>query len=575
VVPAEVDLSPAAVAPAQLKLFLLEHAELVHDSLNTALARQDEKAATNIVEYAASVARYAKETGLSDQAVGLFELAKYREQQAKRYRERAAKLAEWAKQKLDAEKAREAVGAFYALRKAEAEAQGLASGAAYLATEDRADLARAVESFSKIGQAAAVRRVDELRIDLVAKVAEAKTVAALRDLTRDIRSAERDLAARGEAVLTELKLDGKVLRNLGELAYDLLDPRKPDLVATLDILNLRAKYLVGQKLTSPRLSALRNHIEAVSLANFDKPTPQQRADRVETICRLGRETVALARFVPSGVLFAGERLELVTAGARIILLGAEFGREPGTTTTDPVSWNPHADYAVRALTRALGFGAALDPGGRARLTRAQLLLHRGLPELAAEEVRPNASVYTAPGDLVQLARVESLNSNPRAAEFFESALKGGFRPTPAFERDPDFAFLRGTKRGQLLVKSRDNPDVNVLVTMNPFTKNAALPSYDLKVVNKGAYPIVNANIVCEAEFVQDNVKRRVTFKPVTVEYLGPAQSGREERIIGDVFEVKNYSRSAVWIEFPARKKRFGFVAQDEKESFELQLFFFP
>jgi hypothetical protein len=396
-----------------------------------------------------------------------------------------------------------------------------------------------VAAFGRAGQAAALRQQDLQRISVLSKAGEEAIVSRIKDIDAQIQKQHGSLTERLQSVWTELKLKKELVTSLDELGGDLLTGKK-DRRAALEVMDARLAYSRERGLPSPQYVVLRNTLRAALLA---VPNPSGTADRLkraEEIERLGRETILAARQIPNGAVFDPDRVQVLTAGAKLIQWAVVYARgERSGPLTDAWFWDPRADYAARVLRLALSLGTVADPGGHARITRASLLAQRGLIRQALDEVGENPGLWDdQPAYLVQAARLYALNNDgKRALEVFEAALKAGFRPGTDFHRDGDLRTmwaLRNRKDPPQIFVDRDNPKIAVYLTANPLTVKNAIPTYDVKIVNNGGYPLVGVKVECAGtSALLANFKERKTpfvSKKLVLDYVGPAGSGREEYV---------------------------------------------
>ncbi len=545
--PENIDLTPQRLSKEQLTAFLVERAEVFYDEMSVVLRLQNKAAIEDLIEYASSLKKFAVEEKLGMAVEDLFDLRPHILAQDKLIKQRNAEVDSLKEEKMDAAKQRELAKAIFELRQGNAMIEGLAHGADFFNSKNPGDLLNACAAFGKIGQAAFMRDLDEIRIKEATTPLMEKINQQITNLNVEMQKNRAKLTERLKIVWAQLKLDETIMKSLSHLAMDLIEPIKRDptapfdLTATLEVLDRRIRHWQSLGLPSPQLIGLKNLLEAVRSL---KPKPADMADRLmraEDIYQLGRKTIESAKSVPEVSLFDADRIQLLIKGSKLIQQAVEYACEPQYPISEPTLWDIRADFGARVMKMALSRSAVLDPGGHARMTRAALLLHRGLAKEAQAQVENDAKVSLwdqNPAYMLQLTRIACQNYAPRlASDYFQTALRAGLSTSRDLETERDFQPLWTLKPKPKFLIDRDNPNLAVYLSMNPSTVKNNFQTYDIKIVNQGSYPLVGATIWCDVAFTQGFKKMTITSMKKKIEYIGPAGSSHEDYYWSDTFQV--------------------------------------
>jgi hypothetical protein len=558
--PETIDLTPGRLSNQQLTAFLIERAETLYSELDSALATRSKTAVEECLAYADTIRKFVSEDKLDKRVESLFNLRLYAETQDKLFLQLTTEFEAYKKQKLDEAQQREFAKVVYNLRQFQGLIELGTHGANFLYSDELTDLTRAARAFGKISQVAAQQQIQQLWSVQIAKVAEERISKQVSDRIADIQKNQILLAEQRMEAWTILKLDKGILQNLDRLAVKLLNPKTPDNKASLDALDARIRYTQSRGFPSPYLISLRNKLDAT---NSLERKPAKLADRIKTaeaIFELGKNTLIASKTIPESSLFDVDRVQTWIAGAELIQLAVKTASDPTSPVSDPAVWDIRADYGARVLKMALSRSAVLDTGGHARLTRAMLLLHRGLPTEALAQIERDTGLWeNQPGYLLELTRIACANNDLKMAEkHFSKSLKAGLRMNRDLEFDKDFFKLWEIKPKPQFVIDREKPNVAAYFTMNPNTVKNKLQTYDVKLVNLGSYPLVDVSIQCGIVYSQGFQQQQTIFsKVIKVDYIGPGGSRSDEYFWEDAFQLAApvSSKSIVIIELEPKKPK--------------------
>lgn len=533
--------------------YLVTRAEFLHLELNNALFARNEKRVDSILEYAGEVRRSARPAEVAK----LFDLAKYAKDQQGVLKEMAQEAEALRQKKADAGRALDAARARHEQRAQLAMLRALAGGGVAYAADDPdlrdRGLAVAAGGVNDVlTQAAAIHRLEQLAADEL-RALYADAAAKFTDLNRRYDSGRGALAGQVVAAWKKLGVDPEKVKRVDALADALL--AKQDLSATVEVFDARLRYAASRGAASPQLVVKANNLKAVVHDGTKALDARNRGERSEEIFKLAADTVAATRLIPDAAVFDADRAYVLAAAGKLVLRAVTYAHGP---TNWSACYDPRADYGVRVLDLALGYGLHHDADGSARAARAALLFLRGLPREALQQaVQVEKMRESDPAAMLHLARCHAANDATRAESVgcFEKALKAGLRDLKAAEGDPDLRPMWATKSD--LWKHRDAPDkFDVFAEASPVAVGQQLRSYTVEIRNKTRYPLTNIKVkyVGHLPAPFGRPAQTETSKEVTIDYLGPAGSASDTYYWVDAFRTdKTYTKSELFAVLPDRK----------------------